>query len=92
MKKFVFFLIAFNLNFANAEEPMFQFTFGSNIKNFPIQINKSNQKIKKPFSINLNEWMVSPGFLSLVNDKSSLSSYKANTTKEKIFVKFKIKF
>ena len=92
MKKFVFFLIAFNLNFANAEEPMFQFTFGSNIKNFPIQINKSNQKIKKPFSINLHEWMVSPGFLSLVNDKSSLSSYKANTTKGKIFVKFKIKF
>ena len=76
----------------HAEEPSFQFTFGSNIKNFPIQFNKSNQKIKKIFSINLNEWNVSPTFNSFTNDKFTSSSYKKKNIKEKLFLKLKLKF
>ena len=54
----VFLLVVFfiPMTYLHSDEPLFQFTFGSNIKNFPLKIYKTNEKsLKQPFSVNLNE-------------------------------------
>ena len=92
MSKFIFLFIFFPLILANADEPKFHLSFGSNFKNMPIQIDRTNEKMKKPFSINLNKWLVSPGLSSLVLDSNMIDSFKKNTTKDKLFFKFKLIF
>ena len=91
----VFLLVVFfiPMTYLHSDEPLFQFTFGSNIKNFPLKIYKTNEKsLKQPFSVNLNEWIVSPTFSSFTNSKLKPNLYKKKKYKEKLFIKFKFKF
>ena len=91
----VFLLVVFfiPMTYLYSDEPLFQFTFGSNIKNFPLKIYKTNEKsLKQPFSVNLNEWIVSPTFSSFTNSKLKSNLYEKKKYKEKLFIKFKLKF
>ena len=75
----VFLLVVFfiPMTYLHSDEPLFQFTFGSNIKNFPLKIYKTNEKsLKQPFSVNLNEWIVSPTFSSFTNSKLKSNLYE----------------
>ena len=56
MKRFFLLILVtiFHASLLNAEEPKFKFTFGSNLGNIPLEINKINKvnkllKIKYPY-------------------------------------------
>ena len=91
MKKLFFLFVFFPLTLANSEEPSFHFTVGSNINNFPIQIQKSNKKIKTPLSLEFKKWNLSPSTRSYVRNKSS-SNIKKNSSSDILFIKFKYNF
>ena len=76
----------------HSEESSYQITFGSNLKNFPLQINKTNKILKNPISINFNKWFISPTLTSLTSNKFKSNSYKSKNTKEKLFFKLSFKF
>ena len=80
------------MNYLHSDEPSFTFTFGGNIKNLPIQFNRSDKKIKKMFSVNFNKWNISPTFNSFANTKFTAESIKNKNLDEKLFVKLKFKF
>jgi hypothetical protein len=80
------------MSYLHSDEPSFTFTFGGNIKNFPIQFNRSDKKIKKMFSVNFNKWNISPTFNSFANTKFTPESIKNKNLDEKLFVKLKFKF
>ena len=88
----IVFVLLLPMSYLHSEEPSFQFTFGGNIKNFPIQFNRSDKKIKKMFSFNLNKWNISPTFNSFANTKFTSTSLKSKNLGEKLFVKIKLKF
>ena len=80
------------MSYLHSEETSFQFTFGGNIKNFPIQINRSDKKIKKMLSINLNQWNISPTFNSFANTKLTSDFLEKKNIKEQFFIRLKLKF
>ena len=91
MKRFFFLFAFFPLGFANAEEPSFRLTIGSNINYFPIQIQKTNKKIKTPLSLEFKKWNLSPNTGTFVRNKSS-SNIKNNSSSDILFVKLRYKF
>ena len=92
VKRFFLLFAFFPLAFANAEEPSFRLTIGSNINNFPIQIQKTNKKIKTPFSLEFKKWNLSPNTGTFVRNKSSSSNIKNNSSSDILFVKLRYKF
>jgi len=52
-----------------AEEPSFKFTFGSNLGNIPLEINKMSKNLKKSPGIEINSWILSPNFSSFIGNK-----------------------
>ncbi len=92
MKRLFLLFAFFPLAFANAEEPSLRFTIGSNINNFPIQIQKSNKNIKTPLSLEFKKWNLSPSTGSFVRNKSSSSNIKNNSYSDILFIKFKYNF
>jgi len=81
------------MSFLSAEEMSFKFTFGSNLGDVPIEINKISKNIKTTPGIKINSWILSPNFSFFKNDKKSLNLTKnKDFKKEALYLKFKIKF
>ena len=86
--------IAFYTSFLHAEEPTFKFTFGSNLANIPVEINKMSKNIKTPTGIKINSWILSPNFLSFAGTKKILnfSENRESKEKESLYIRFNFKF
>ena len=87
--------ITFYTSFMHAEEPSFKFTLGSNLGDFPLEINKMSKNIKTLGGLQINSWVLSPNFSSFLgNKKSSNFLKKKRDTKEKnnLFIKLNFKF
>ncbi len=84
--------ITFQLSFLHAEEPLFKFSFGSNLGNIPIEINKTSKNIKKSPGININSWILSTSFLSFIGNEENLNFSKGKDFKESMYIKFNFKF
>jgi hypothetical protein len=87
-----FLAIAFYISFLHAEEPSFKFTFGSNLANIPLEINKMSKNIKKTPGININSWILSPNFSSFMVDKKNLDFSEDKDFKEALYIKLNFKF
>ena len=91
MRFFLFVLaITFYTSFMHAEEPSFKFTFGSDLANIPVEINKMSKNIKNIGGVKINSWTLSPNFSSFVKDKKS--NFKETKLEEKLFIKINLKF
>ena len=92
--RFFFFalVITLNLSFLHAAEPSFKFTFGGNLGNLPIEINKMSKDTKIQSGININSWIVSHNFLPFVVDKKKSNFLKNKDSKENFYIKFNFKF
>ena len=77
--------ITFYTSFLRAEEPSFKFTFGSNLANIPVEINKMSKNIKTSTGIKINSWILSPNF-------SNFSENKTFKEKESLYIRLKLKF
>ena len=84
--------ITFHLSFLYADEPSFKFTFGSNLGNIPIEINKTSKNIKKSPGIKINSWILSPNFSSFIGNAENLNFSKGTDLKESLYIKFNFKF
>ena len=85
--------MTFNMSVLHTEEPSFKFTFGSNLGNIPLEINKMSDNIKKPNGFKINSWILSPNFSSFIRDKKKINlSDKKNFKKENLYIKFNFKF
>lgn len=91
MKKLIFFFVFLPLACANSDEPSFSLSVLSNINNLPIQIEKSSENIKTPFSLEFKKWTLSPSVQSYVRNKS-LPNMKNKSSSDILFVKFKYIF
>ena len=83
--------VIFHASFLQATEPSFKFTFGSNLGNIPLEINKMSKNIKTIGGIKINLWTLSPNFSSFNNDKQILNQIE-KTSKESLYLKIKFKF
>jgi hypothetical protein len=92
--RFFFFalVITLNLSFLHSAEPSFKFTFGGNLGNLPIEINKMSKDTKIQSGININSWIVSPNFLPFVVDKKKSNFLDNKDSKENFYIKFNFKF
>ena len=80
MKKFflIILVIIFQISFLNAAETKFKLTFGSNLGNIPLEINKINKidkMIKNKMSlsgIKINSWILTPNFSSFIKRRDHL--------------------
>ena len=81
-------------SFLPAEIPSFKFTFGSNLGNIPLEINKMNKNIKTLGGFKINSWILSPNFSSFLGNKKSLNFSQNKYAKEKdsLYIKFNFKF
>ena len=86
--------ITFNAPFLYAEESSFKLTFGSNLGNIPLEINKINKNKKILSGIKMNSWILSPNFSSFLGNKKSLNFSQNKYAKEKdsLYIKFNFKF
>ena len=86
--------ITFYTFFFHAEEPTFNFTFGSNLSNIPFEFNKTSENIKKFPGIKINSWILSPNFLSFAGTKKILnfSENRESKEKESLYIRFNFKF
>ena len=84
----------FFISYLQAEEPIFKFTFGSNLANIPLEINKVSKNIKKSSGIQINSWILSPNFSSFLGSKKILSFSENEESKEKesLYIRFNLKF
>ncbi|MDC1212726.1 hypothetical protein N8016_02915 [Pelagibacteraceae bacterium] len=83
--------VIFYASFLPATEPSFKFTFGSNLGNIPLEINKMSKNIKNKSGIKINSWTLSPNFSSFNNDKKILNQ-REKKSKESLYLKIKFKF
>ena len=84
--------ITFCSSFLHAEESSFKFTFGSNLANLPLEINKMSKNIKKSPGININSWILSPNFSSFMVAKKNLDFSEDKDFKEHLYIKLNLKF
>lgn len=84
--------VIFPASFLQAEERSFKFSFGSSLGSFPFEINKTSKNLKKPQGIKINSWTLTPNFSSLTGNKKKMNFSKNNNSKEKIYIKFNLKF
>jgi hypothetical protein len=68
-KALIILTLVFYPYFVHAKEPSFKFTFGSNLGNIPLEINKTSENIKKSPGIKINSWILSPNFSSFLGNK-----------------------
>ena len=82
------------MSFLSAETPSFKFTFGSNLGNIPLEINKMNKNIKTLGGFKINSWILSPNFSSFLGNKKSSNFLedKDSQEKENLYFKFNFKF
>ena len=87
-------VITFHFSFLNAKESSFKFTFGSNLANIPLEINKTSKNIKTLGGIKINSWILSPNFSSFSGSKNFLNFFenKKSKEKERLYIKFNFKF
>jgi hypothetical protein len=83
--------VIFHASFLQETDPSFKFTFGSNLGNIPLEINKMSKNIKTIGGIKINSWTLSPNFSSFSNDKKILNQIE-KTSKESLYLKIKFKF
>ena len=79
-------------SFLHAEEPLFKFSFGSNVGNIPLQITKTSKNIKSISGIRLNTWTLSPNFSSFKNNQKLSNFSETNDFEEIAYIKLKLKF
>ena len=84
--------VTFPASFLQAEERSFKFSFGSSLGSFPFEINKTSKNLKKPQGIKINSWTLTPNFSSLTGNKKKMNFSKNKNSKEKIYIKFNLKF
>jgi|TARA_B110000914_G_C15163888_1_gene309638 hypothetical protein len=96
MQRFFLVALVFSLHasFLHAKESTFKFTFGSNLANIPLEINKVSKEIKSFAGVKINSWILSPNFSSFLGNKKSLNFSKNKDSKEKeiLYIKFNFKF
>ena len=87
-------VITFHFSFLNAKDSSFKFTFGSNLGNIPLKINKMSKNIKPLSGIKINSWILSPNFASFAGRKNFLNFSENEKSKEKenLYIKFNFKF
>jgi len=83
-----------HISFLHAGESSFKFTLESNLGNIPLEINKMSKNIKTLGGLQINSWVLSPNFSSLLGNKKFSNFLKKRDTKEKdnLFIKFNFKF
>jgi hypothetical protein len=86
--------ITFHAPFLYAEKSSFKLTFGSNLGNIPLEINKINKNKKILSGIKMNSWILSPNFSSFVGNKKILNFTENKKSKEKeiLYMRFSFKF
>lgn len=84
--------IVFYTSFLNTAEPKFKFTFGTNIGNVPLKINKTNRNIKTPLGIKIHSWILSPNFSSFAGDKKSYNYLEDKNYKDRVYIKLNLRF
>ena len=84
--------ITFHMSFLHAEEPSFKFTFGSNLGNVPLEINKMSKNLKKSTGIKINSWILSPNFLFFIEGKKNSNFTEDKDFKEVLYIKLNFKF
>ena len=91
--RFFFVIIAILLNSTvlRATESSFKFTFGSNLGNFPLEINRMSKNLKQLPGVKINSWTLSPNFSSFVG-KKKLSNFSDDRLKETLYIKLNFKF
>ena len=100
MKRFFLLILVtiFHAYLLNAEESKFKFTFGSNLGNIPLEINKINKVnkiIKNKVSLSglkINSWILTPNFLSFIDRTKSSNIFKNKNSKDNIYIKLNFKF
>jgi hypothetical protein len=81
------------ISFLHSTEPSFKFTFGSNLGNIPLEINKMSQNIKTMGGLKINSWVLSPNFSSFLGSKKPSNLENKNSKiKEILYIKFNLKF
>ena len=71
-------------SFLHATEPSFKFTFGSNLGNIPLEINKMSQNKKTIGGLKINSWTLSPNFLSFANNQNNFKASRGIDQKPEI--------
>jgi|TARA_B110000444_G_scaffold196015_1_gene186590 hypothetical protein len=100
MRRFflIILVIIFQISFLNAAEPKFKLTFGSNLGNIPLEINKINKidkMIKNKMSlsgIKINSWILTPNFSSFIKKKGSSNFLESKNSKDSIYLRVNLKF
>ena len=86
------FIVSIHTSFLQATELEFELTFGSKIGNIPMEISKKSKNIKTIGGINLNSWSLSPNYSSFVSEKKSPTFSEDKIFKDKIYIKFNMRF
>ena len=76
----------------HAEEPTFKFTFGTNLGNLPLEVNKTSKNKKTSPGIMISSWSLSPNFLSYVGKKQLFNFSENKISENSFYFKFKLKF
>tara|TARA_B110001450_G_C17363479_1_gene376537 strand:- start:272 stop:556 length:285 start_codon:yes stop_codon:yes gene_type:complete len=84
--------VLLHASFLHAEEPNFKFTFGSNLGNFPLEINKISKNKKILPGIKINSWSLLPNFSNYVGDKKLFKFSENKISKNSIYFKLKLRF
>tara|TARA_B110000967_G_C18374863_1_gene312381 strand:- start:90 stop:311 length:222 start_codon:yes stop_codon:yes gene_type:complete len=72
--------------------PSYKFTFGGDLGNIPIVINKTSESTKTSTGVKINSWILSPNLSSLAGNEKVLNSLKNKNYKNAFFIKFNLKF
>ena len=84
--------ILLRATFLHAIEPSFKFTFGSNLENVPLEINKTSENIKPKAGIKINSWTLLPNFSSFNGSKKISNFTEKENKKKNLYIKINIKF
>ena len=79
-------------SFLHATEPSLKFTFGSNLGNIPLEINKMSQNKKTIGGLKINSWTLSPNFSSFANNQKNSNFSEKTSLKEILYIKIKLNF
>ena len=84
--------VLLHASFLQAEEPKFKLTFGTNLGDLPLEINKTSKIQKTSPGIMINSWNLSPNFSNYVGEKKLINFSENKISKNSIYCKFKFKF
>ena len=92
MKLIYMLIILFFSSLLHAEERSLKLTFGSNLGNIPLEINKINKNKKQSMGLKVNNWILSPNIFSLAGNKILSGFPKKKNSKDKLYFKLNFKF